>query len=348
MPRKMRELARRALRRAPLIRPLWDEYERLLNERDALLVERDAERRGIVDLDRFAAQCKSLLDGPAERRGALEDRGVVVLPADFNAPVPLLRDLERSFEGVAGDRPLYGRIFDRAANADALSAMLPFATEFDPPQSGNEQTATEFFWGNTHFSFADAMAYYCLVRHWRPRRIVEIGSGSSTLVADAALRRNGSGDIVCIDPHIRPSIAGLATLARAVRAPVETVALDELKALVQGADILFIDGTHTVKIGSDCVYLYLVLLPTIEKPLIVHSHDVFLPFGMPPHWARDRQMYWNEQYLLYAWLLNNPRARVIFGSSYAAHTLPAETAALMAGKAAPGGCSLWYEINPPR
>ena len=109
--------------------------------------------------------------------------------------------------------------------------------------------------------------------------------------------------------------------------------------------MLFIDSTHTVKIGSDCVYLYLVLLPAIAKPLLVHSHDVFLPFGMPVHWARERQHYWNEQYLLYAWLLHNSRARVIFGSAYAAHYLPAETAALMAGKAAAGGCSLWYEIN---
>jgi hypothetical protein len=78
---------------------------------------------------------------------------------------------------------------------------------------------------------------------------------------------------------------------------------------------------------------------------MVHSHDIFLPFGMPVHWARDQHIYWNEQYLLYAYLLENRHARVAFGSNYAAHFLPEETASLMDGKALPGGSSLWYRIN---
>ena len=107
--------------------------------------------------------------------------------------------------------------------------MAPFAPEFDPPQSGDEQTATEFFWGNTHFSFTDAIAYYAMVRRLRPRRIVEIGSGSSTLVADAAIRRNGLGEIICIDPYIRPSIAGLDGVAQAIKRPVQSMPLGEMR-----------------------------------------------------------------------------------------------------------------------
>ena len=340
----MHDFILRRLRRAPIIRPLWDQFERVLAERDTLLAEREAARSNAagVDFERFIADCRKILDAGPAMRERVEDDGFVLLPADFNSPAPLLRELGDSFEGAA---PLYDIIFDPAEIRASLAAMAPFAPEFDPPPSGDEETANEFFWGNTHFSFTDAVAYYAMVRHLRPMRIVEIGSGSSTLVADAAMRRNGQGEIVCIDPYIRPPIAGLASVTQAIRRPVQSMPLVEMQELLATADMLFIDSTHTVKIGSDCVYLYLVLLPVITKTLLVHSHDVFLPFGMPVHWAKERQHYWNEQYLLYAWLLHNSRARVVFGSAYAAHYLPAETAALMAGKAAAGGCSLWYEIN---
>lgn len=340
----MHDFILRRLRRAPIIRPLWDEFERVLAERDALLDEREAARSNAagVDFERFVNDCRKVLDAGPEMRRRVEDGGFVLLPADFNSPAPLLGELEQTFEGAAG---LYDKIFDSIEIRASLAAMAPFAPEFDPPQSGDEQTATEFFWDNTHFSFTDAVAYYAMVRHLRPTRIVEIGSGSSTLVADAAIRQNGMGEIICIDPFIRPSIARLDGVTQTIKRPVQEMPVVKMQELLATADMLFIDSTHTVKIGSDCVYLYLVLLPAIAKKLLVHSHDVFLPFGMPVHWARDRQHYWNEQYLLYAWLLHNSRARVVFGSAYAAHYLPDETAALMEGKAATGGCSLWYEIN---
>jgi hypothetical protein len=343
----MHDFVLRRLRRAPIIRSLWDEFERVLTERDALLAEREAARSNAagMDFDRFLADCRKVLDAGPEMRRRTEDSGFMLLPADFNSPAPLLRELDHSFEGAAA---LYDKIFDAAVIRASLQAMAPFAPEFDPPQTGDEQTATEFFWGNTHFGFTDALAYYAMLRQRRPARIVEIGSGSSTLVADAAFRQNGVGEIVCIDPYIRPSIARLDAVAQAIKLPVQEMPLARMQEMIATADMLFIDSTHTVKIGSDCLYLYLVLLPAIGKPLLVHSHDVFLPFGMPVHWARERQHYWNEQYLLYAWLLHNSSARVVFGSAYAAHYLPAETAALMDGKAAPGGCSLWYEINRPQ
>ena len=178
----MHDFVLRRLRRAPIIRPLWDEFERVLAERDALRAERDAAHSNAanVDFERFVADCRKLLDaGPAMRR-QVEDSGFMVLPADFNSPAPLLRELDHTFEGAAA---LYDKIFDPAKIRAALEAMAPFASEFDPPQSGDEQTATEFFWGNTHFGFTDAVAYYGMIRQRRPMRIVEIGSGSSTLVA---------------------------------------------------------------------------------------------------------------------------------------------------------------------
>jgi len=273
----------------------------------------------------------------------------MLIPADFYSSVPLLRDLETTFEGVEGGRhPLYDRIFDRAVMTQYLQAMDDFADEFDPPVAGDEAACTAFFWGNSQFSYGDAMAYYCLVRLLQPRRIVEIGGGFSTLVADAAIRKNGSGEIVCIEPYPRPFLSRINSICELIAEPIQAITPKAFAELLTPADILFMDSTHTVKIGSDCLYIYLVLMPSITQALTVHSHDIFLPFGMPLEWSRDLQIHWTEQYLLYAYLLGNSSARVVFGSAYAVEFLRDSSERLMRGRYGAGGGSLWYQINIQR
>ena len=302
-----------------------------------------------LDLDRFIAQCRRLLGAPPELRRRLEDAGIMLSPANYCSSLPAQAELDATFEGAENGRlPAYYRIFDRAAIARSLAAMEDFADEFDPPIAGDEENCTGYFWDNIHFSYGDAMAYYCLVRQLRPRRIVEIGSGFSTLVADAAMRRNGGGEIVCIEPYPRPFLSRIASVARIINQPVQALAPDVFGQLLEPGDMLFIDSTHTVKIGSDCLYIYLVLLPSLTAPLTVHSHYIFLPFGMPLQWARDLQFYWTEQYLLYAYLLDNRHARVIFGSAYAYEFMREASEQLMRGRYTAGGGSLWYQINAPR
>ena len=301
------------------------------------------------DLDRFIAQCQRMLGAPPELRRRIEDAGVMLAPANYCSSVPLLAELETTFEGAEGSRlPAYYRVFNHAAITRSLAGMAEFADEFDPPIAGDEENCTGYYWDNIHFSHGDAMAYYCLVRQLQPRRIVEIGSGFSTLVADAAMRKNGGGEIVCIEPSPRPFLPRIASVARIINQPIQSLAPHTFGQLLEPDDILFIDSTHTVKIGSDCLYIYLVLLPSLTERLTVHSHDIFLPFGMPLNWARDLQFYWTEQYLLYAYLLDNPRARVIFGSAYAYEFLRDASEHLMRGRYTAGGGSLWYEINAPQ
>ena len=304
---------------------------------------------GGLDLELFISECQRLLYAPGAVRQRMEDNGVMLIPANFYSTVPLLRDLDSTFEGVEGSRhPLYHRIFDHAVVARYLQAMDGFADEFDPPVAGDEAACTEYFWGNSQFSHGDAMAYYCLVRLLRPRRIVEIGSGFSTLVADAAMRRNGFGEIVCIEPYPRPFLPQIKSVREVVAKPIQVITPEAFAELLAPADILFIDSTHTVKIGSDCLYIYLVLMPSITQALTVHSHDIFLPFGMPIAWSRDLQLHWTEQYLLYAYLLGNSGARVVFGSAYAFEFLRDRSERLMRGRYSAGGGSLWYQINIQR
>ena len=97
--------------------------------------------------------------------------------------------------------------------------------------------------------------------------------------------------------------------------------------------------------GSDCLYIYLKVMPAVRSDVIVHTHDVNLPFGIPRQKALERHIYWTEQYLLYAYMLDNPRVEILFGSAYSEAYLNDALQKFMGGKAAPGGGSIWYRLR---
>ncbi len=287
-----------------------------------------------------------MLWAPIPRRRAVQESGVNITPANFYSSIPLLSDLESTFE-VKSEQPIpiYHEVFSQERLSDFMENLLPYASELSGPEDADENAPGGFFWNNSQFTNSDAVAYYCMLRHLKPKRVVEIGSGFSTLVADAALRANGHGEIVAIEPYPRPFLKSVASVKQLIERPIQSINQLEFLKLVNDADVLFIDSTHTVKIGSDCLYIYLHLLPAIKHRIMVHSHDIFLPFGMPISWARDHHIYWTEQYLLYAYLLKNPKASVVYGSTYAEHFLRRTARAFLPEPRPLGGGSLWYELN---
>lgn len=190
----------------------------------------------------------------------------------------------------------------------------------------------------------DAMSYYCILRHMKPKRVLEIGSGNSTIVADMALRKNGFGEMTLIEPYPLEYLGNLESVVSIRKSFIQAVEISELLAMVDSAEILFIDSTHTVKVGSDCLYIYLKLLPQISKSILVHSHDIALPYALPPA-KTDKHIYWTEQYLLYAYLLDNPKTKVLTGSYYAQRQLPEISQRLMRGRYNDGGGSIWYSLD---
>ncbi len=131
-----------------------------------------------------------------------------------------------------------------------------------------------------------------------------------------------------------------------IRRPAQEVDAAFFNAELADGDILFIDSTHTVKHGSDCIHLYLHVLPEITHQIVVHAHDVFLPGTLSQRMLRDRQIYWTEQYLLYAYLLDNPRTRTLYGSEWHYRTDRAALRRFMHGRFAEGGASLWFSQAP--
>ncbi len=280
-----------------------------------------------------------------ETRAKIQKIGVNVLPINFYSNLPSIEEIERSYEYTTDEPPyLNEKIFAQDKFRQTLEQLLQFSTEFNPPVDGDEENCQRFFWKNSQFSYCDAMSYYCFIRMVRPTTIVEIGGGFSTLAALEAIEKNGTGSVHCIEPFPRNF------LKKDKRVTLHTVKAQDihpgiLTNILQDNDILFIDSTHTVKTGSDCLHIYLRLLPEIRRNIYVHAHDIFLPFGMPKNWLLDLQLYWTEQYLLLATLIDNPKASVLYGGVYNAKWNPHLMERLMGGKYPSGGASLWFKYD---
>jgi len=156
---------------------------------------------------------------------------------------------------------------------------------------------------------------FALLRHIKPKNIIEIGSGFSTLVAIDAIAKNDVGSITCIEPFPREFLEK-SNIIKLIKKPAQNISPEWLNSNLNDGDVLFIDSTHTVKTGSDCMHIYLRLLPKIKRDIYVHVHDIFLPFGVPEKWLLDQHIYWTEQHLLLALLLDNNKTSFLFGSSY--------------------------------
>jgi hypothetical protein len=163
---------------------------------------------------------------------------------------------------------------------------------------------------------------YGMVRSLKPRRILEIGSGHSTLLSAQAILANTSEDpgyrceLRAIEPYPSEILRrGFPGLSRLVTAPVQDVPIADFLEL--GADdILFIDSSHVLSIGGDVRYEYLEVLPRLNPGVVVHVHDIFLPAEYPEEWVRRQHRFWNEQYLLQALLVGNSGFEVLWGSSF--------------------------------
>lgn len=298
------------------------------------------------ELNQLIALAKRVLWSSPDTRKIIQENGINITPANFYSDIPLIKDIDNSFEYRNTREVFNSNIFKINSIKSFIKKISVYSNEFNVPIDGNKEDPDGFFWKNPYFSFSDAMSYYCVIRHFKPKKIVEIGSGFSTLVADKAVKKNNHGEIVIIEPYPMKILSKLETVTKIENKFVQDIKISKLINLIESANIWFIDSTHTVKNGSDCLYIYLKAMPEIKTNLIVHSHDVFLPYSLPKEWGTKLHIYWTEQYLLYSYLLKNQDANVLYGSNYASKKLKKTNDLLMNKKYAGGGGSLWYELNP--
>jgi hypothetical protein len=167
---------------------------------------------------------------------------------------------------------------------------------------------------NILFPLSDAVVYASMLRHIRPARVVEVGSGyTSVLALDVSERwLDGQVELTCIEPYPKRLTtllrAGDDSRLRLVREQLQSVPPDVFSQLSSG-DVLFIDSTHVARPGSDVIRLLLDVLPRLPAGVHVHVHDVFWPFEYPAEWHEEARGF-NEIYLLHAFLAFNTQWRV--------------------------------------
>jgi len=291
-----------------------------------------------AELVEFAEVLSRLVYAPSKLRKVLQEHGTTITRADFYGELPLISEIERSF--ADSTNLVLDDVFgDNDDLLEVLKELTAYSIEFDPPEKSSLRS--EFAWDHGPFSYSDAMAYYSMIRKHKPKTIVEMGCGSSTLVAVKALERNGGGRLVAIEPFPSDFLRDIKTI-ELLTIPAQKLDRAVLEMCLDDGDFLFIDTTHAVRHNSDVLHIYLRLLPYIRKTIVVHVHDIYLPGPLPIHMMRDQQVHWNEQYLLYAYLLRNPSVKVLYGSAYHSQRNPEALCQLMHGRCSPGGASFWF------
>jgi predicted O-methyltransferase YrrM len=213
---------------------------------------------------------------------------------------------------------------------EQLSLLEQFGYQQELAQFPLDQTdELKFFYHNSSFESGDAEFLYSLLRLIRPKTLIEIGSGYSTLIAHSAVDRNRTEDgtynceHICIEPYEQPWLEDIGV--RVVRRRVEECGTQLFTSLKKG-DVLFIDSSHVIRPQGDVVFEYLELLPVLQSGVYVHIHDIFTPRDYLQEWVVDEIKLWNEQYLLEAFLSFNNRFRVIGAVNFLTHHHPAEIA----------------------
>jgi predicted O-methyltransferase YrrM len=264
----------------------------------------------------------------------------------FYSPVVSVEEAEKDRDRLWPDAPeLPGIDFNSRHQLGLLMNEFPRLIEgFDYEENGPSDDALDrFYESNGQFENIDPRTLFCMLRMLRPRRIVEVGSGYSTLVMQDVNARflNGGASITCVEPFPRPFLlkADAEGSIRLLRQRAQDVDQGLFLELRDG-DVLFIDSSHVSKTGSDVNRLILNILPKLNPGVHVHLHDIFLPDDYPEGWVLREGRSWNEQYLLQAFLAFNRDFEVVFGAAYAAKKYPRQLSASVGKRLARGG-SFW-------
>lgn len=277
-------------------------------------------------------------------------------PGDPGSPFPAGRDVTDDYDRLA------------LASLEGLELsserMLELLGEFgryyaDLPFRESAQGECRFYYANGSFNHFDAVILYCMLRHFAPRRVVEIGSGwSSALMLDVRerhLARNTRFTFVDPDPVrlrqlLRPGDEAHCTIVAQRVQDVDKRIFHDLGA----GDLLFIDSSHVARFGSDVVHLVANVLPGLAAGALVHLHDIFWNFDYPREWFAAGRAY-SEAYLLRAFLSFNSAFEVILFNDYVARFhwdflrehLPLCTTPAPGSPFRNAGVSLWLRRKTP-
>jgi hypothetical protein len=240
--------------------------------------------------------------------------GVAILPNHYYVGIPDVNALRRTTDTWARRSELVGVASDIDGQVTRIREVC---TPFEPEYRGNPFYKDAVSSGcGPGFGYVEAQALHGVLRHFKPRKIIEVGSGVSTrcmLAATAMNEHEGAPrcDIICIEPHPSPWLESAEI--RLICSEVQCLHFELFEALEPGS-LLFIDSSHTVKVGGDVNYLILEILPRLRAGVIVHFHDIYLPYDYARN-ALNSLEHPQETALLHAFLIGNQNVEILFSLS---------------------------------
>jgi predicted O-methyltransferase YrrM len=330
-----RSTRRRIAEYLPLVNSLIQDRDRLLSalsdsqkrlgEAEAQCGELSRRLAGLSDELNYAGERHAELDRlfheASNDRAALMEYRSWVPPGHFYSPVPGLEEVQRNHSRVYTIAEAVPGVDLR--EAEQLSLLAELATYYaDLPFVPGKQPGLLYFFENPGYSYSDAIFLHCMIRHARPKRVFEVGSGYSSCVTLDTNSVFFDGSIQCT--FIEPYLDTLRSLTKEDDLKNERIVEERLQDVdarifeeLQTNDILFIDSTHVSRFGSDVNYLFFEVLPRLRPGVYVHFHDIFFPFEYPAPWVWEGRA-WTEAYLLRAFLMFNRDFEIVIWNDFLA------------------------------
>lgn len=247
-------------------------------------------------------------------------------PGHYYSPIPDLEEIKTNASEIFSEKKLPEIDLNNATQLKTLHDLKNHYNSYLYKQNSIPDEKLRYKKEGAWYRFADSVFLHCMMLQFKPKNIIEIGSGhSSAIMLDVNERFfNNQIKFTFIEPFPEERLLKIMRSEDQIRNSIisekaQAVNEDQFKILKEN-DILFIDSTHVSKVGSDVNYLLLEIFPILNPGILIHIHDIFFPFELPKHWILNNRWFWNENYLLHAFLLNNKDFEIVAFNSYLLQT----------------------------
>lgn len=244
-----------------------------------------------------------------------------ILPIHDHYYEPLVNPDKHLNKNFSSKRKLPGIFFNDKIQLSLLNQFHFQEELIEIPENAPKDDNWGFFHNNNSFESGDCEYLYSIIRLFKPKKMIEIGSGFSTRISLLAFEKNKSEDqsftydLTCIEPYEFHLISNLNV--NHVKQKVENIDVNYFTSLNKN-DILFIDSSHIIRPDGDVLHEFLNILPSLKSGVLIHIHDIFTPNHYPYSWIKNHIL-WNEQYLLEAFLTDNDNYEIIGALNYLKH-----------------------------
>lgn len=244
-------------------------------------------------------------------------------PGHYYSPIPDLIEIKKREDTIFNKKQieLNGINLYNEKQLSLLKLFIPFYNEIPYDFKNEEHSNTRYKVKDAWYRYSDVIMLCCMLRHFKPKRIIEVGSGYSSAVMLDINEQFLEGETFM--SFIEPYPERLKNLLRnddhknceILESFIQEIDPAFFSCLGEN-DILFIDSSHVSKVGSDLNYIFFEILPILKPGVLIHFHDIYYPFEVPKHWIQDKKWFWNETYLLRAFLSYNSEFKIINFNSY--------------------------------